>query len=54
MATPCFFLHGEQPAVDNLDVTPLDLSPASHAAYLWEKAQRLNAQQADLEASTPS
>ena len=43
MATSCFFLHGEQPAVDNLDIMPLDLSPTSHAAYLWEKAQRLNA-----------
>lgn len=36
-------------AVDDLDVTPLDLSPTSHVAYLWEKAQCLNAQQADLE-----
>lgn len=38
----CFYLHGEQPPTEGPNVTPPDLSPMSHATYLWEKSEHLN------------
>jgi len=47
----CFFINDRAAAVDAPDLTPPDLSPTSHAAYLNEKDARLQSWQVDLDAT---
>ena len=47
----CYHINSEVPTAKAPKLTPPDLSPRSRMNYLQEKADRLRAEQVDLEAT---